>query len=81
MAPVSYYFGVDLYKILVIHRLCVHHMGAYSEGRSYTVTSMTKCNKYQHLLKECILCATLFDFHLGTSFVGDERICFHINYM
>ena len=32
MAPVSYYFGVDLYKILVIHRLCVNHMGAYSEG-------------------------------------------------
>ncbi len=27
MAPVSYYFGVDLYKILVIHRLCVNHMG------------------------------------------------------
>lgn len=33
MAPVSYYYGVDLYKILVIHRLCVHHMGAYSEER------------------------------------------------
>lgn len=33
MAPVSYYFGVDLYKILVIHRLCVHHMVAYSEER------------------------------------------------
>lgn len=38
-------------------------------------------SRYYGLLEEGILCAALFDFHLGPSFIGDEGVCFHVNDM
>lgn len=36
-------------------------------------------SRYYGALEEGILRATLFNFHLGPSFISDERVWFHID--